>query len=211
VGVRFLDDDAAAAFKRAVETVEQRSAAEIVVAIRQRSDRLLHTNLIVGTVVAFAGLAFALYSAREFSTLAILLDPFLLGFGAAALVELLPDVKRVLTSRSARAHRVAHAAHATFVERGVHNTTRRGGLLVYISWLERQVALVADSALDATWPADQRARAEAELSAMITHGGVAFARRLEALADELARALPHHDGDVNELPDAVDSDLRGRS
>ena len=129
------DDDARAELARAVETVERASAAEIVIAIRRRSDRYLHTNLIVGALVAFAGLAFALFADESFPLIAILLDPFILALVAGGLVELAPHLKRLLTPRTMR-DRVEHAAHAVFVERGVHNTTRRGGLLVYVSWLK---------------------------------------------------------------------------
>jgi len=210
VATQFLDDEARAAFKRAVEAVENASAVEVVVAVRRRSAAYRHANVVVGAVVAFAGLATTLFSSHTFELISILVDPFVVGLLAGATVELLPALKRVLTSRTTRHAIVTRAARATFVERGVHNTTGRSGLLVYISWLEQQVALVADSRLARVLPDGDLARAEAELTAAMPAGGAAVARTVEALAGALAQAMPHRDDDVNELPDAIDSDLERR-
>jgi putative membrane protein len=207
VGARFLDADARAAFKRAIETIETASAAEVVVAVRRRSDRYLHVNVIVGAVVAFAGLALALFASRPFGLTAILVDPFILGLGAGALVEVLPHVKRGLTWPTVRRARVLRAARAAFVERGVHHTRGRSGVLVYIAWTERIVALVPDGGLARAIESAELVRAEDQLSAAVKLGGAEVARRLEAFAPVFARAMPHQDDDENELPDAIDSDL----
>lgn len=207
VGARFLDDAARDAFRETIEELEGSSAVEVVVALRRRSAGYLHANLIVGLVVAFAGLAVMLFSPYPFSLLAILLDPFVVGAGAGALVELLPQVKRLLTPAKVRRRHVAHAAHAAFVERGVHNTIDRSGLLVYISWLEREVALVADWNLEQAYGAEALRRAAAALTQAMPGGGVAVARALAALGADMAAAMPRRDGDLNELPDALDSDL----
>ena len=202
--MRFLDDDARAAFKRAIEAIENASAVEVVVAVRRRSASYHHANAAVGALVAFAGLAAMLFAEHAFSLASILVDPFVVGVAAAAIVELLPAVKRRLTTPARRRAEVARAARATFVERGVHHTTGRSGVLVYISWLEQTAALVADVGLSRTLP--ELARAEADLAQAVRRGGAEFARRLEALAPVMARALPHQADDVNELPDAIDGE-----
>jgi putative membrane protein len=203
---RFLDADARAGFKRAIEAVENASAVEVVVAVRQRSAPYRHANVAVGAVVAFAGLAAMLYSSHDFQLSSILIDPFVVGIASGALVELVPFLKRHLTPPAVRRREVARAARATFVERGVHHTTGRSGLLVYISWLEREIALVADAGLARDLPDGALARAQAELTRGIAGGGAEVARRLEALAPEMAAAMPHRDDDVNELPDAIDEE-----
>jgi len=200
--VYFLDEPARAAFKQAVEAVENASAVEVVVAVRKKSARYLHANAIAGVVAVFVGLAVVLYSSHPFGLASILIDPFVLGLAVGAAVELLPGLKRVLSPNHPAA--VARAARATFVERNIHTTTGRSGLLVYISWLERRVALVADVGLLRALPDDVLARAEADLTAAVSRGGAEVARALEALAPRLARAMPHRDDDVNELPDAID-------
>ncbi len=131
--------------------------------------------------------------------------------GAAAVVGLVPGVKRLLTPAALRQREVARAARATFVERGLHNTRDRSGVLVYISWLEREVILVADSCVERRLPAVARMNAEQALTAAMANGGAAVARELEALAAALGSAMPRRADDVNELPDAIDSDLDQRS
>jgi putative membrane protein len=201
---KFLDAEARAAFKHAIEGIENASAVEVVVAVRQRSATYRHANVAVGAVLAFVGLAAMLYSSHVFALSSILVDPFAVAVLGGAVAELVPQLKRYLTPRATQRRAVEQAARATFVERGVHHTTGRSGVLVYISWLERRVALVADAGLAAALADDTLARAEAELSRYVARGGAEVARRLEALAPKMAAAMPHRDDDVNELPDAID-------
>ena len=194
-------------FERAIRTIESVSAVELVLAVRRRSYPYRNANLVVGAVIAFLGLAAMLFSHEPFGLAAILVDPFIVGIAAGALVELLPGVKRLLTPHAWRRRHVDRAARATFVERGVHATESRGGMLVYISWLEQQVAIVADIGLARTLPVDAIAELERDMSAAMRHGGARCAERLEKFSRELAVAMPRRLDDVNELPDAIDSDL----
>jgi putative membrane protein len=203
----FLDAAARTAFEQAIPAIERASGVEVVVAVRRRSAAYLHANVVAGGVVAFAGLAVMLFGAYVFSLTSILVDPFVVGAIAGAIVELLPDLKRWLTPRTMRHRAIVRAARATFVERGVHNTRDRSGILVYISWLEREIVLVPDSGLERALASEARVEAERALTAAMAEGGAAVARELERLAPVLAQALPHRDDDINELPDAIDSDL----
>ena len=207
MGARFLDHEARAAFKQAVEAIENASSAEIVIAVRRRSSGYFHANLIVGIVVTFAALAAMLFLDQSFGLIAILVDPFLVGALAAAAVELLPGVKRLLTPTSVRRREVRNAARATFVERGVHNTLDRSGVLVYVSWLEQQIALVADSGVLNAFTVEALEAAERDITASMSNGGVAVARALESYKTRLAVVLPRRAEDINELPDAIDDDM----
>jgi putative membrane protein len=207
VSARFLDDDARVAFKRAIESIEAVSGVEIVVAVRRRSHTYRHANVTIGMLVAFAGLAAMLFSRATFGLASILIDPFIVGLIAGGIVELLPGIKRVLTPRLQRSMHVHRAARATFVERGVHATRDRVGLLVYISWLEQQVALVPDLGLARLVPADELARMEHALTAAMSGGGAQVATVLERFAGELHAAVPAGENDINELSNSIDSDL----
>lgn len=207
MSAKFLDSKAREAFERAIAKIEASSGVEVVIAMRRRSSHYLHANLIVGFVVAVASLATMLFVDHSFSLLAILVDPYLFGIGAGLLVEWLPDVKRVLTPRSVRHANVERAARATFIERGVHNTVDRSGLLVYISWLERDIAIVPDTAIAAAFAETTERRIEYALTAAMAKGGVAVAEALETIVPDCAAAMPRRIDDINELPDAVDSDL----
>lgn len=208
VSASFLDDVARDAFARAVVEIEGRSAVEVVVAVRRASATYRHANVIVGLAATMAGLATTLFATHAFALAAILVDPFVVGLLAGLVVEKLPQLKRRLTPRAVLKEHVRRAARATFVERGVHATTGRSGVLVYISWLEQELALIPDLGLAAALGAEALAKAEAALNAVMPAGGAAVAKELEQLAAVMAAAMPHRDDDVNELPDAIDSDLR---
>jgi putative membrane protein len=210
VTARSLDDAARTAFERAIAAIEVVSAVEVVVCVRRRSAGYRHANAIIGLGTAVTALAVMLFGAHVFALTSILVDPFVAGGTAGALVELLPGVKRVLTPRALRVQRVAQAARAAFVERGVHNTRDRSGLLVYLSWLERQVVVVADTGIARELAGAVHVRIEAALTQALAGGGAAVAGELERLAPVLARAMPRRDDDRNELPDAIDSDLDRR-
>lgn len=204
MGARFLDDEARAAFKQAIESVENASAVEVVVAVRRRSHRYLHANVAVGALAAFVGLAVMLFADHTFSLSSILIDPFVVALLAGGIVELTPAVKRLLTTPAARRREVERAARATFVERGVHHTMGRSGLLVYCSWVEQQIALVADVGLAEALPEGALAKLEGALTAVMARGGAAVARALAASAEQMGSALPHSADDINELPDDID-------
>lgn len=210
VAAKFLDDAAQAALRRAIETIESVSAVEVVVALRRRSAAYRHANAAVGVVVAFCSLAAMLFSAHSFRLTSILIDTFVAALVSAALVELLPSLKRALTPPPQRHLTVLRAARATFVERGVHATTDRSGLLVYISWLEQEVALVADLGLSRALPVGHLEQAQTALTAAMRDGGTNVARALERTAELLAAAMPRNTRDINELSDDIDSDLERR-
>ena len=211
MSVQFLDDDARNAFARAVTEIEGRSAVEVVVAVRRASGTYRHANVAVGVIAAFAGLAVTLFAEHSFALAAILVDPFVVGLLAGLLVEKMPQIKRWLTPRNVLKEHVRRAARATFVERGVHATTGRSGVLVYVSWLEQELALIPDLGLAATLEAGALDKAEAVLIAQLPFGGAAVGNALEQLAMMMSAAMPQGDHDVNELPDAIDSDLGGRA
>src|SRR5690348_6616070 len=109
----FLADGADAELRRAIETVEQASCAEIVIAVRRRSAVWLHAHVIVGVLVGFGALAFMLWDEHAFSLPSIWIDPFVMGGLAGAAVAWLPALQRLLTPRRARRRAVRRAAMVT--------------------------------------------------------------------------------------------------
>ncbi len=204
--MQFANEAARNAFAQAITSIEASSACEAVVAIRRQSAAYLHVHMLVGTLALFSALAFALYAEAEFSTLTILLEPFIVGVLLGAAVEWLPALKRLLTPRRMRRHVVERAARATFFDRGVSQTTGRTGILFYISWQERIVSVVPDIAVRVAISSARIAQLEQTLSAAISQGGEAVATAIQAFATELA-VLPRSQDDLNELPDAIDAQL----
>jgi putative membrane protein len=211
MAARFLDDAARAAFQEAIEAIERTSSAEIVVAVRRQSSGHLLANVQVGVAGAFLALAYMLYAAHSFSLLSILIDPFVLGLGLGALAELVPAGKRLLVPARTRRTAVELGAKAAFFDRGVANTRGRTGVLIYLSWLEGQAAVLADSGVPESFRGSGCKALEGKLTAAMSAGGAAVARVLREVAGELGACLPRRDDDVNELPDAVDAQLARRA
>jgi putative membrane protein len=179
VSAQFLDEAAREAFTRAIADIESVSSVEVVVA----------------AAAAFASLAVMLFVDHPFSLAAILIDPFVMAVIAGVAVEWLPGVKRVLTPAATKRAKVERSARATFIERGVHATRDRTGLLVYMSWLEQEIVLVPDVGL--------RLPDGLEAKLAMREGGAAVAKALGSFASTLAELAPCRADDVNELPDAI--------
>lgn len=202
---RSLPDATQQALVAAIQACEKRSAAEIVIAVRARSASYLHADLIAGIAVATATLAFLLYSPIEFPLWSFVIETVLAGAVAGAVASHLPVVRRLLTPRSARRAWVRRAAQATFLERGVDQTARRTGLLIYVGLTERVAEVVADRGVRAAVSDGDLLRACVAIDAAVAREGVgtALVRAVEALGDVLEPALPRTSDDVNELPDEV--------
>jgi putative membrane protein len=200
----FLDGDATRALEDGIRAVEQASCAEVVIAVRRRSAAHLHANVLAGAIGLLAALAYMLYGSHTFGLASFLVDPIIAAVLVGAAVELFPAFTRLVTPRSVRHAAVLRGARATFVERGVHLTRGRTGILVYVSLVEAQAEVVVDGGVATAWPDESRARLAAAVTAAIPGGGMAVGKAIAAVAPALGQALPRAADDVNELPDAVD-------
>lgn len=201
-----VDEPGKRALRAAVEAVEGASSVEVVVALRGASGFYLHADLIVGAVMATATLAFLLFSHVEFAIEWFVVDPLVVGAIFGWLSSRSPGLRRRLTPRALRRRWVDAAAHAAFFERGVHMTSGRTGVLVYVSALEREVALVGDRGVTGVISSQHWAEAREALCARV-RGGLdvaGLAQAIAALGPIVGPFLPRADDDENELPDEVD-------
>src|SRR3954463_12784841 len=95
---RFLTEEAKAAFGAAVQDVETRSSAEIVIAVRERSADYRDADLMAGAFLAYATLGVQLFSSWTFPLQSILGAPLLVGMAGVALASRAPFLQRLLTS-----------------------------------------------------------------------------------------------------------------
>ncbi len=202
---RFLDEQAKTALGAAVRSIEARSSAEVVVAVRARSADYRQADVAAGALVAYAALGFMLFSPWPFELEWIFVDPLLAGVAGALLASPFPGVRRAFTSAAARRRAVESAARASFLEKHIGETGERTGLLVYVSLLERAAYVVADRSVRDAVDAKAWSAAVAAIDTAVARGatGEAVAACIAALGDILGRALPRRAGDVNELPDEV--------
>lgn len=204
VGERAFNEPAARAkTKAAIQSIESKTSAEVVVAVRHASGRYLDANLLFGCAVGFVALTAMLFVDRPFPLAAFPVYTAAAVAIGAFVASRQPWIQRAF-SRSGRRRADAHArALAAFVELGVSKTTRRSGILVYVSMVERRVEVVADVAIDAAALGTPYQAAIATLRASIDPRPnlEKFIAALESLGPVLATVYPHHDGDANELPD----------
>lgn len=183
----------------AVEAIERRTDAEIVVVAAARSASYRDLPLAAASAVTFVVLLlleavpFAIHPWAVVADLAV----------TWPLVRWLASSDRVTRwlLRAERAHReVTLAAAAEFHREGVHATPDRTGLLVYVSALEGRVELVPDIGLEARVPHGRFAHA---LTTFAHDDLDHFLAGLDAVGDVLEEHVPHHEGsDAVDLPNA---------
>ena len=201
----FLTADAKRAFSEAVHAVEGACGAELVIAVRRRSGPYRDGALTVAIVSGLAILAFLLFSPWAFRLEYFLDDPVVVGILAGMAASRSPALLRLAMSRASRHLRVATAARATFVDRHVDRTSRRTGILLYVSLLEREAEVVADLGIDPALATPAWRSAVAAIQEAVGRGedGVRVAAQVRGLAAALAPVCGHIEGQVNELPDEV--------
>ena len=188
----------------AVAEVEQRTSAEIVVALRRTSGHYGQADLTAGGLAALAALCVFLYYPEPFDFTFLPLEILAVSALTAVACAHLPPLRRLLTSRRVRDENVHDAARAFFVDRGVTRKATRTGVLIYLSALEHRVEVVTDIGVDEEALGPRWKASLAVLSTALAEGSLErFLDALRGLGPILAEKLPHHSGDTNDLPDEV--------
>ncbi|NOK13381.1 TPM domain-containing protein [Corallococcus exercitus] len=199
----FLQDAARTQAAEAVAAIESQTSAEVVVAVRRAASDYAHTDARLGAAVAFVMLLVLLFIPQEVHLFAFPPVVLLSYAGGVLGSRLLPSLRRALTSRKLQESSVRTAALAAFTELGVSHTSRRTGILVFVSLLERRVEVVTDYGVDPSLMGAEWQDALTQLSAALATSPAPepFFQALRRLQAPLARALPRLEDDVNELPD----------
>lgn len=139
-----FDKDASEAIANAVREIEKDTDAEIVIVIRGRSGSYRQADYLCGSVLAFLGLLFVLFSPFDIRPLWVPFDVVILFVIGAFVCSRLPALRRLLTTKKFRAQSARTGAAAMFYEAGIANTQAENGLLIYVSLLEEQIEVIAD-------------------------------------------------------------------
>lgn len=112
---------------------------------------------------------------------------------------------RLFSPRAVLRRAVETGARRAFYDARVHHTQTRHGLLLYVSLLERQAAVLADRDL-----VEQLGQARldslcTQLTTGLKQGSVAEAlvQTITTAGESLSGPLPRNSGDVDELPNAL--------
>lgn len=203
----------------AIKAAEQRTCAEIVVAVRSRSGRYHRAADLFGLLIALAGVtvAAAIWPIRPSpeqwdAAPGIALHPALILaiFAACAALGAMiagrqPALTRLFTRRSRMLEEVTTAGTAAFHALRVHRTANAHGVLVYISLFERMVWVVGDDGVNERISVDDWARIRDRILEGFKSRAPAPAL-IEALTmtgDLLSEPFPADANDPNELPDTL--------
>jgi putative membrane protein len=196
-----LAPDALAAIEAAVRGAERTTSGEIVPIVVERSDPYSDVRIgaAAGVAIALGGvcLAFApTLSAWLVPTQICVFAALCWAFGWRPLLAR-------IAPHSLLTERVHRAASLAFHDAAVVETRERTGILIYVSLLERRVAVLADRGIhqrvsDGTWDAVVE-RVVAGIRAGHADRGLIDGIRL--CGEILARSFPRRPDDANELPD----------
>ena len=190
----------------AIEGVEARSRAEVVVVVRPHARDYSENDFLVASVSALSMLAFGLYSSFEFALHWLLILPALTLAASAALLRGVPLLRGMFISEGRKQAAVREAAGALFFARGVRHTRERTGILVFVSLLEQRVEVLADSGITGEVPEAEWEGAMRPFTGLLDEGGDAstLAAALTRLGELLARHCEVREDDIDELPNTID-------
>lgn len=204
-----FDQTACDRLAECVREIERETDAELVIVVRARSGSYRHVDYMCGAVLAYAGLLFLLFAPWTFTHYWVAIDTallFALGFYVSSRSEAL---RRLLTSKKARADAVRAGAAAMFYEAGIANTAGEMGVLIYLSLLERRLELIADrGVLKAAPPLEWNERLFELHKAGHKPDLPNLLKALSDLGALLKSCLPPTGTNPNELSDMPRFDLR---
>lgn len=190
--------------EQAIESVEEKSAAEIVVAVVARSADYSRGRAVGAGLwaVAMAGVWFELMPGEHAIWVVLLQVPLA---WLAWTVLGVPTLHRRLIPRADAMRKVEQAALRLFTERRVYETRDRTGVLILVSELEHQVVILGDRGIHERLGTTGWRRHVEHLVGRIREGRAAdgVVEVIEALEPELGSAIPVRPDDENELPNRV--------
>ncbi len=204
-----FDDASREALRGCVSEIEKTTDAELVLIVRARSGSYRHADYLFGSILAFAGLNFLLFSPVNFQVYWVAIDVAILFALGTFISSRSNRIRYLLTNKRHRNEAVRTGAAAMFYEAGIANTAAEMGLLVYLSLLERRLELIADRGVLKGMPALDWNRILFELhEAGKKPGPETLLKGLCDLGDLLGQHLPATGENPNELPDMPRFELK---
>jgi putative membrane protein len=194
---------------RAVRAAEKKTSGEIYCVVARISDGYFFTAafmLVVAMLVASLAVAWAAHAWWIDVSPTIFVLAQMAAFASALVVlRALPDLRIRLVPRSIRYRRAHDNALKQFLARNVHITTKRTGVLIFVSLSERYAEVVADAGINAKVPQEVWNGVVANLIDKTRAGRLAdgFEEAVVSVGKLLAEHFPLTDEDRNELDDHV--------
>ncbi len=205
--------------KASIKEAESKTSGEIAAGFIKESDNYAVYEL---TFAVFIGLAYFIVMlffthgieesikkmSWEYSSHYLLMFYGFSTFLVTAVVYLLaniPFIDRLIVPKSVQRYKVNQRAVRYFLESGVYNTKDRTGILIFISYLERRVELLADKGISEKIPQEKWDTIVGHIidgiksNQLIKH----LSESIRECGNLLAEQFPIQPGDVNELRDDI--------
>ncbi len=215
-----LTDSDFKSIKDSVASVEAKTTGEIAVALAPESARYCFWELLaadcVGMIVLLCMIPFSQKILELYHRLYWQNEPgwilpvfYIISCLAAVLIAFyianIPAIDRLIIPSSVRKTCVTNRAFRYFAESGVYDTAEHSGILIYVSYMERQVRILADSGISKHISQDLWNLIADELAENLRKGQTAkaFTTAIEKCGQLLAENFPPHEENPNELPDGL--------
>lgn len=201
---QFLSDDAKKKCTQLIQEIEGQTSAEIVVAARAASSRYGDADWQMGVMLMLAVAAVLLAVPYAFNPFHIVIICVFSCLAGKIITGLLAPFRRKVIPSRFQEDAVRIRAQSRFFELGVSRTSRRNGILFFISLFERRVVVLPDIGVDEDFLGEPWLEAKAELErAVEALDFEAFSAAMKKFGPILGAAMPRAEDDVNELPDEV--------
>jgi putative membrane protein len=203
--VAVFDTAAQSAVHDALLMAESHTVGEIVPVVLERSDRHPSAEWLSALVTLLVGTALLQGLLPWHAPHLLILCQLGLGAFGFVLARALPAWKRLFISERRATEMALEQATQEFFRLGLHQTTARTGVLLFVSLLERRVVVLGDIGIhakveDGHWERTQTAVLEGVRRGKIEAGLIGGIR---ATGAQLAEHFPWVHGDRNEIPDRV--------
>jgi uncharacterized membrane protein len=191
--------------RKKVESIENASGVELVVAILPRAMRYAEYYLAVGAGLSFVVLTTMMFMPTEFWYVYIYAETIGMGLVGAGLMWVFPTLLRLIVGKKELIRRTDFRANATFQRAKMYETRARVGVLLMLCWLERKVKLVPDKGIAEMMPPDELDAIEAKFNTVFKSDDPAqtVLNLLEECKDVFAKYIPPDTHPINELPDEL--------
>ena len=198
-----LTEEEHASLSNEIRDAEAATSGEIYVVVAHSPDAFRLVPILWAALFALL-LAWALDLGTGLST-SMILSLQALGFIAAALLLSLPSFRYRIVPAAIAEDAARRAALAQFMAHGVHLTSARTGVLIYVSLLPRRIEILADAGIHAKVGQDIWDKAVALLAAEARTGRLSdgLTHAIRDLGALLAAHFPRTQETRNELPNRV--------
>lgn len=215
-----LSDSDMEQIKKSVAASESKTTGEIAIAVAPESAHYSYWELLASNIFAAVILIIMLPFSKQISNIfkrmywqnepswvvpAFFVICCLLVIIAGFYIANIPAIDRIIIPGKVKNNCVTHRAFRYFTESGVYDTAEHSGILIFVSYMERQVRIIADSGIAKKISQDMWNLIADELSENLKNGKTteAFTTAIEKCGALLEENFPPHEENPNELADGL--------